>query len=113
MTANVAFAGSGGPVIQLPLSAVTQADGKATVWVLDRASMTVGPRTVTAGAFREDTVAVLAGLEAGETVVTAGVNKLVTGQKVRISPDSAVTPATTAGSRVPAPAAAVSTKAAP
>ena len=119
MTANVAFAGNGGPAIQLPLAALSQADGKATVWVLDRGSMTVGPRTVTAGAFREDSVAVLAGLEPGETVVTAGVNKLVAGQKVRISPDSAVasvipaaTSAATPATRA-APAAAVSVKAAP
>ena len=95
MTANVAIAGSGGPAIQLPLAAVTQADGKATVWVVDQASMTVSPRAVTAGAFREDTVAVLTGLQAGETVVTAGVNKLVAGQKVRISPDSNVAAAAT------------------
>ena len=110
MTANVAFSGTGGPAMQLPLAAVTQADGKATVWVVDQASMTVSPRAVTAGAFREDTVAVLAGLQTGETVVTAGVNKLVAGQKVRISPDSAVTPAT---SVTPAAPAAAATKAAP
>ena len=65
----------------LPTAAVTQRDGKTIIWLVD-AKNVVHPREVTIGQFREDGVLITGGLEAGETVVVAGVHTLVAGQVV-------------------------------
>lgn len=85
MTANVVFAPGTDPnLVVLPLAAVTRTGGEATVWVVDRASGAVARRAVTIGQYREDGVAITAGLHAGDVVVVAGVHKLRPGQVVRI-----------------------------
>ncbi|MGA8052614.1 MAG: efflux RND transporter periplasmic adaptor subunit [Burkholderiales bacterium] len=86
MTANVAMAGGSAGGILLPLTALYQADGKPVVWVVDAASSSVRQRPVTIGQYRENGVVVASGLEGGERVVTAGVNKLVEGQQVALAP---------------------------
>jgi hypothetical protein len=45
------------------------------------------------GAYREDGATVTAGLARGEVVVTAGVHKLVAGEKVRVVSDAVASPA--------------------
>ncbi|QCI66900.1 efflux RND transporter periplasmic adaptor subunit [Phreatobacter stygius] len=70
--------------IELPRSALLERDGKTMVWIIDPATSTVALREVTIGPRSEQTIAVLSGLEAGARVVTAGVNSLSAGQKVRI-----------------------------
>ena len=80
----------------LPLTAVFEQRGASTVWVLDRAQMVVQPRAVTvAGADSSNRIVVAAGLQPGETVVTAGVHTLSPGQKVTlyVEPGTAVKPA--------------------
>jgi RND family efflux transporter MFP subunit len=80
----------------LPLTAVFEQRGASTVWVLDRAQMVVQPRAVTvAGADASNRIVVAAGLQPGETVVTAGVHTLSPGQKVTlyVEPGTAVKPA--------------------
>jgi RND family efflux transporter MFP subunit len=80
----------------LPLTAVFEQRGASTVWVLDRAQMVVQPRAVTvAGADGSNRIVVAAGLQPGETVVTAGVHTLSPGQKVTlyVEPGTAVKPA--------------------
>ena len=72
------------PSIQLPSSALTRLDGKPSVWVVDPASGTVSSRSVEVGRFDDATMAVAAGLKPGEMVVTAGVQALRPGQKVRL-----------------------------
>ncbi|MGN6304676.1 MAG: efflux RND transporter periplasmic adaptor subunit [Mesorhizobium sp.] len=82
------------PAIELPLSALLEADGKAKVWIVDPQASTVATREVkvsakTAGSFTVPTGpegggSQGGGLEEGMRVVTAGVHSLKEGQKVRI-----------------------------
>lgn len=85
MTANVMLDNAAGQeVFALPLSALTRIDGKPAVWVFDPVAQTVSPRAVTVSNYgSEDHVGIVGGLKAGEMVVTAGVHKLLAGQKVR------------------------------
>ncbi len=85
MTANVAL-GDGAPaqVITLPLTALTQVDGKPAVWVFDPRTSKVNLRPVVVGAYREDGVVVREGLRPGEIVVTVGVHKLLPDETVRV-----------------------------
>jgi RND family efflux transporter MFP subunit len=93
MTANVALGERGaGALIVLPLSALTQIDGKPAVWVVDPQTAKVNLRPVQTGAYREDGVTVTAGLKPGEIVVTAGVHKLLAGETVRVVSDALATP---------------------
>jgi hypothetical protein len=80
---------------QLPLAAVTQVQGKTSVWLLDRQTMTVQPHTIAVAGADANSVVVAAGLTAGQTVVTAGVHALSPGQKVRLY----IEPAASAASR--------------
>ncbi len=85
MTANVFVAADGGPSGAIvPATAIYHADQNPAVWVFDLASGKVNLRRVTLGPFREDGVVVLAGVEDGELIVAAGVNKLTAGQSVRL-----------------------------
>jgi multidrug efflux system membrane fusion protein len=93
MTANVALGErSAEALIILPLSALTQIDGKPAVWVVDPQTAKVNLRPVQTGAYREDGVTVTAGLKPGEIVVTAGVHKLLAGETVRVVSDALATP---------------------
>jgi RND family efflux transporter MFP subunit len=72
-----------GRMARLPLTALTQ-DGQApAVWVLNRAGDSVTLRPVKIGRYTGSDVDVLAGLNDGERVVTAGAHKLFAEQKVR------------------------------
>lgn len=72
------------PVAWLPLTAVTQQGGQPTVWVVDPASQTVNPRAVSLCGFEDESAKIFDGVKAGEQVVTAGVHKLLPGEKVRL-----------------------------
>jgi multidrug efflux system membrane fusion protein len=85
MTANVAIGDrAAGGIITLPLTALTEVQGKPAVWVVDPHTSQVNLRPVAVGAYREDGVTVRDGLRAGEIVVTAGVHKLIAGETVRV-----------------------------
>ncbi|MBG6082664.1 efflux RND transporter periplasmic adaptor subunit [Rubrivivax gelatinosus] len=75
-------------VAKLPLTAVVQVQGKTSVWVLDRATMTVRPQPVELGGTDGNSVVVASGLAPGAVVVTAGVHVLAPGQKVRLYEDT-------------------------
>lgn len=76
-TATVRLTGRGaGPVAILPASALGDCDGKPCVWVLDEGQNRAVPRPVTVAAYQADHVAIAAGLQPGEQVVTAGVTQL-------------------------------------
>ena len=93
MTANVAIGDpSAGQVITLPLTALTQVDGKHAVWVVDPQTSKVNLRPVAIGAYREDGVTVRDGLRPGEVVVTAGVHKLLPGETVRVISETLASP---------------------
>ncbi len=86
-------------VTKLPLSALREEKGRSTVWLVDRASMTVKAQDVTlAGADGNDAV-IAAGLTPGQIVVTAGVHVLNPGQKVKFYVDPGA-PSTSAASAV-------------
>lgn len=70
--------------ISLPASALTRINGQPAVWLVDPANMTVALHNVEIGRFDPSTVLVSRGLEGGEIVVTAGVQALHPGQKVRL-----------------------------
>ncbi|WP_310389670.1 efflux RND transporter periplasmic adaptor subunit [Roseateles sp.] len=69
--------------IKIPSAALVRADGKAAVWVVDAKASTVSLRNITLGSSDADTVYVASGLNAGDVIVTAGVQALRPGQKVR------------------------------
>jgi len=70
--------------IELPAAALVRADGKTAVWVFDKQSGTVALRNIELGNADANTVQVAAGLNPGDVVVTAGVQALRPGQKVRL-----------------------------
>jgi RND family efflux transporter MFP subunit len=72
------------PGLQVPASALTEANGRPAVWVVDPQSQTVSMRNVEILRHDADSVVVSEGLETGELVVTAGVQTLHPGQKVRL-----------------------------
>jgi RND family efflux transporter MFP subunit len=79
--------------VSLPLSALTQIDGRPAVWVVDPQTSKVHLRPVQVGAYREDGATISAGLARGEVIVTAGVHKLVSGETVRVVSDAIAGPA--------------------
>jgi len=78
------------PVIDIPASALTRFNQQPAVWIVDPSSLTVSPRNVEVLRYDPATVAVSQGLDTGEIVVTAGVQALHPGQKIRLlgSPSS-------------------------
>lgn len=72
------------PVTVLPGSALYDKGGKPAVWLFDTASGSVKLRPVVVARFETDRVVVSEGLAKGDVVVTAGVNRLREGQKVRL-----------------------------
>jgi multidrug efflux pump subunit AcrA (membrane-fusion protein) len=61
-----------------------RADGGAAVWVVDTAASTVSLRNIVVQGSNATTVHVASGLNPGDVVVTAGVQALRPGQKVRL-----------------------------
>lgn len=82
MTATVTVSGAGQQAaVYIPLSAIYQEKDSPSVWVVN--SDVVNLRPVTLGSFGDAKVQVLAGLNTGDLVVTAGIHRLREGQKVR------------------------------
>jgi membrane fusion protein, multidrug efflux system len=70
--------------VAVPASALTEGNGPPAVWVVDRQSQTVSLRAVDVVRFDAASVVISRGLEKGDLVVTAGVQMLRPGQKVRL-----------------------------
>ena len=77
--------GSAAFAVALPLSAVFEKNGSPAVWVLDQQSSRLALRPIAVARYEANTVAVGSGLAKGDVVVTAGVNTLTVGQKVRLA----------------------------
>ena len=73
------------PVVVLPGSALFDKAGKPAVWVYQAASQVVALKPVVVSRFETDRVIIGEGLAKGDIVVTAGVNRLREGQKVRLA----------------------------
>lgn len=74
----------GGAAYEVPASALTRTEGQPAVWVVDPQAGTVALRPVEVARFDPARVLVSQGLARGEIVVTAGVQALRPGQKVRL-----------------------------
>ncbi|MGH8380435.1 efflux RND transporter periplasmic adaptor subunit [Pseudomonas sp.] len=70
------------PRSELPASALLESEGQARVWVVDPQHKTVATREVKLLERTPYSVVLSSGVQAGERVVTAGVNSLKAGQKV-------------------------------
>jgi RND family efflux transporter MFP subunit len=74
-----------GAGITIPAAALVRADGRTAVWVVDPKAGTVALRTIAVRGSDSESVQVGSGLNSGDVIVTAGVQALHPGQKVRIA----------------------------
>jgi membrane fusion protein, multidrug efflux system len=72
------------PIIDIPATALTRINQQPAVWIVDPSTSTVSIRNVDVLRFDEARVVVSQGLDTGEIVVTAGVQALHPGQKIRL-----------------------------
>nr|WP_229428290.1 efflux RND transporter periplasmic adaptor subunit [Massilia soli] len=83
MTARVQFASrSATPQMRLPLTALFNEKSSTAVWVVEKGAVRLVP--VQVGGTSGNDVVIASGITPGQTVVTAGVNKLKNGQKVKL-----------------------------
>ena len=89
LTATVRFPnGAAGTAKRIvPLTAIFQQGTQPAVWLVG-ADGTVKLQGVTVAAFTDAGAVVTAGLAGGEQIVTAGVNLLTAGEKVRVAPQT-------------------------
>jgi multidrug efflux pump subunit AcrA (membrane-fusion protein) len=73
-----------GPIIEIPATALIRTNSQPAVWIVDPKSRTVSSRNVDVLRFDQAQVVVSQGLDTGEIVVTAGVQALHPGQKIRV-----------------------------
>jgi RND family efflux transporter MFP subunit len=78
-----------GQTVSIPGSALFQKDGKPAVWLVEK-DKTVQLKPITVQRYQGDSVVVGDGLAEGDVVVTAGVQKLLPGQKVALMDASTV-----------------------
>lgn len=72
------------PVIAIPASALTELNRQPALWIVDPKGLTVSLRNVELLRHDPGTVVIAQGLDAGDIVVTAGIQALHPGQKVRL-----------------------------
>ncbi len=72
------------PMIDIPATALTKINQQSAVWIVDPSTKTVSIRNVDVLRFDQARVVVSRGLDTGEIVVTAGVQALHPGQKIRL-----------------------------
>jgi RND family efflux transporter MFP subunit len=83
MTAVVQLAHAGaGSAIRVPLSALYQNKGATAVWVIENGAVHLVP--VQVGGVSGNDVLLAGGVKPGQAIVTAGVNLLKPGQKVKV-----------------------------
>jgi multidrug efflux pump subunit AcrA (membrane-fusion protein) len=82
VTARIKAGSTKGYVI--PASALVRFDRQPAVWIVDPKDSTVASRTVEVARFDASLVTVASGLQPGDIVVTAGVQALRSGMKVRL-----------------------------
>ncbi|MBI3901863.1 MAG: efflux RND transporter periplasmic adaptor subunit [Nitrosomonadales bacterium] len=83
MSATVDLHPVGNQVMRLPLSAVVSRDSKPSVWKVDNTGVVHGVAIAIAG-IEGNAVRIASGLNSGDVVVTAGVNLLRDGEKVKL-----------------------------
>lgn len=83
-TVNGRLETAAGPIIEIPATALTRLNDEPAVWIVDPATRTVSTRNVDVLRFDQASVVISQGLDTGEIVVTAGVQALHPGQKIRL-----------------------------
>jgi len=83
-TVNGRVTVNSGPIIEIPAAALTKINQRPAVWVVDPSNRTVSIRNVDVLSFDQASFTVTQGLDTGDIVVTAGVQALHPGQKVRL-----------------------------
>ena len=83
-TVNGRVETSSGPVIDIPATALTRMNQQPAVWIVDPSTNMVSVRNVDVLRFDQAQVIISQGLDTGEIIVTAGVQALHPGQKVRV-----------------------------
>lgn len=83
-TVNGTLETDGGPGVEIPASALTRSNQLPAVWIVNPTDMTVSLRNVEIARHGETLVWISDGLGKGDVVVTAGVQALHPGQKVRL-----------------------------
>jgi RND family efflux transporter MFP subunit len=108
MTAVVQFTSkTAQPVIKVPLTALFYDRNATSVWVVESGAVKLAPVTPAGVAGNE--LVLSSGIKSGQTIVTAGVNLLKPGQKVKILGDDVARPQAAPGAlREPVPAASAS-----
>lgn len=87
MTATVALSSSTArPAFTIPLAALYQTGDTPAVWVVTDNILTLRP--IQTGLLGNGTIQVLAGLQPGDQIVSAGVHKLKEGQRVKTTGDA-------------------------
>lgn len=82
-SARVLMAHDGAASLSVPLSALSEADGKASVWVIDGKDGRIHRRAVTVTRYGAQNAEISAGLSQNEWLVQAGVHLLREGETVR------------------------------
>jgi membrane fusion protein, multidrug efflux system len=83
MTARVQFAStSATPQMRVPMTALFQEKSSTAVWVVEKGAVKLVP--VQVGGTSGNDIVIASGIAPGQTIVTAGVNKLKNGQKVKL-----------------------------
>lgn len=78
------YQNGGDTEINIPITAVgANADGSTFVWLVDGAANTVTKQSVSLGEAKGDKVVITDGLTDGDTVVSAGVSRLLDGMAIR------------------------------
>ncbi len=72
------------PVISIPATALTELNRQPAVWIVDPKALTVSLRNVDLLRHDPGTIVIDQGLDTGDIVVTAGIQALHPGQKVRL-----------------------------
>jgi membrane fusion protein, multidrug efflux system len=73
--------------VRIPSTALYEKDRKSAVWIV-KDDRTIELRPIVVARYDTDSVEVSSGLRSGERIVTAGVHKLLVGQKVRLLSDA-------------------------
>ncbi|NVN37792.1 efflux RND transporter periplasmic adaptor subunit [Komagataeibacter swingsii] len=83
---------SSAPTVHLPPAALATQDGKPAVWIVAPDTLRVSQRPVTIARYATDDVVIASGLNAGDRVVTAGVQALYPQEKVSLLDEADVRP---------------------
>ncbi|MFI3317409.1 MAG: efflux RND transporter periplasmic adaptor subunit [Rikenellaceae bacterium] len=87
-TVSLRYSNSQEDSVQIPFSAVVERDGTSTVWVVSEGRVS-SRKVIVSEIFSNGTARISSGLEAGEVIVTAGINSLKEGQEVTKLPEVA------------------------